>query len=123
MNEERAVRARKAFHRPLEQAGILINKRQIGNFHYFQSVGKRFGIWWSRREELNTPSAEYNLAALTLSYTGQREVHFVKFQHFCNTISRAEVMSGASGHRRRSAGLQPALTAAEPPRSDGQRTS
>jgi len=25
---------------------------------------------WSRREELNTPSARYNLAALTLSYTG-----------------------------------------------------
>ena len=25
---------------------------------------------WSRREELNTPSAEYNSAALPLSYTG-----------------------------------------------------
>jgi hypothetical protein len=27
---------------------------------------------WSRREELNTPSAKYNLAALTLSYTGNK---------------------------------------------------
>ena len=25
---------------------------------------------WSRREELNTPSADYSSAALTLSYTG-----------------------------------------------------
>jgi hypothetical protein len=25
---------------------------------------------WSRREELNTPSADYKSAALTLSYTG-----------------------------------------------------
>jgi hypothetical protein len=25
---------------------------------------------WSRREDLNTPSADYNSAALTLSYTG-----------------------------------------------------
>ena len=25
---------------------------------------------WSRREELNAPSAEYDSAALTLSYTG-----------------------------------------------------
>ena len=27
---------------------------------------------WSRREDLNTPSAEYNSAALTLSYTGTK---------------------------------------------------
>lgn len=26
--------------------------------------------WWSRREELNAPSAENESAALTLSYTG-----------------------------------------------------
>jgi hypothetical protein len=26
---------------------------------------------WSRREELNTPSADYRSAALTLSYTGK----------------------------------------------------
>ena len=29
---------------------------------------------WSRREELNTPSTEYNSVALTLSYTGS-EAH------------------------------------------------
>jgi len=36
---------------------------------------------WSRREELNTPSAKYNLAALTLSYTGDRAqnlIHSIK---------------------------------------------
>jgi hypothetical protein len=27
-------------------------------------------VFWSRREELNAPSAEYDSAALTLSYTG-----------------------------------------------------
>jgi hypothetical protein len=26
---------------------------------------------WSRREDLNTPSADYRSAALTLSYTGE----------------------------------------------------
>lgn len=28
--------------------------------------------FWSRREDLNTPSADYNSAALTLSYTGKK---------------------------------------------------
>jgi hypothetical protein len=28
-------------------------------------------LGWSRREELNTPSADYDSAALTLSYTGK----------------------------------------------------
>jgi hypothetical protein len=28
---------------------------------------------WSRREELNAPPADYNSAALTLSYTGEPE--------------------------------------------------
>ena len=34
-------------------------------------IGRRTGEGnWSRREELNTPSAKYNSAALALSYTG-----------------------------------------------------
>src|ERR1039458_5656636 len=36
---------------------------------------------WSRREELNTPSAKYNLAALALSYTGdRRKIYFISLK-------------------------------------------
>ena len=35
---------------------------------FCSDYGKGF---WSRREELNTPSTDYDSAALTLSYTGK----------------------------------------------------
>ena len=42
------------------------------NNHVLRAVG--YG--WSRREELNTPSADYRSAALTLSYTGEGNAVF-----------------------------------------------
>src|SRR5690349_13475732 len=44
-------------------------------------IAKRCGKKdWSRREELNAPSAEYNSAALSLSYTGLERA--LRLYHF-----------------------------------------
>jgi hypothetical protein len=47
------------------------------SFFTIQSLARRdprVNRNWSRREDLNTPSADYSSAALTLSYTGVEEL-------------------------------------------------
>ena len=49
----------------------------------FQECGKEIAIsCWSRREDLNTPSADYGSDALALSYTGS----------FCNRTMQLEAL-------------------------------
>src|SRR6266446_2583161 len=46
------------------------NRRFVGAVRSrYQTIDPRIG--WSRREELNTPSTDWNSVALTLSYTGK----------------------------------------------------
>ena len=66
--------------RPVLQPRFLVSANKIGDFQLFschrqlyrRALTGLLGEDWSRREELNTPSAKYNLAALTLSYTGNK---------------------------------------------------
>lgn len=54
---------------------------------------------WSRREELNTPSADYRSAALTLSYTGKkRSENAGRLNHIPNST----IVSNNSEGRSRS---------------------
>lgn len=43
---------------------------------------------WSRREDLNAPSADYSSAALLLSYTGVKAVYFPWKPHRMSTPDR-----------------------------------
>jgi hypothetical protein len=54
-----------------------MNEREGGSSNTSFICGEGLLIkFWSRREELNTPSADYRSAALTLSYTGTKNLLF-----------------------------------------------
>ena len=68
---------------------------------------------WSRREDSNTPSADYDSAALPLSYTGPRTSKIVPFgsraQAPCDDVTRQDSENSAVKlhlHTQRSLGVQ-----------------
>ena len=75
--------------------GILVIRPAIPGmfdvFLAFSSVNDQRpeDLGWSRREELNAPSAEYDSAALALSYTGFGRC--LKLYHFARTSTPSAI--------------------------------